>query len=203
MQVRIVLWVLITVMISCRSQPEDTYLLHQLQARVHFNNYELVQINYSDTLLLSDFKSALTLAIADWQQNYTDRFNQDFQLAYDFFSQAHVKHLHDQRLAIEDVRDSISLIYEHANSFVNEQSISGQYLDELATLNATLDELKSATNEIVYFTISHKYSDKNQNQTFLEKLFYFPNDSIFMAYDPALNPVSTYTLHKFVQNLPN
>ncbi len=184
--------------ISCSKESKQySYLQDELKKRVKDEQYLLNAIQASDTVLLSNFKLDLQSAIREWNEMYRNQFLKDFDLAYSHFSQDHVQHLHEQRLDIQSLNDSITLIHEHANSFINEEAIEGLYLNHLSTLLATAAEIDSLSSDILWFTIDHNYRSSKSGDESTEKLFYFPNDQSFLDFDPVLDHIAIYNLHKF------
>lgn len=142
---------------SCSSENEQYKSLQTvLERNVSNEDYELVSLTTRDSVLKSNFQDDLQLAIKEWNKRYRDQFLADFEAAYTHFNQENVRHLHEQRLDINNLDDSIALIHEHANSFVHEQGIIGLYLNQLDTLLATKAEIDTLSSEIIWFTIDHR-----------------------------------------------
>jgi hypothetical protein len=188
--------------VSCSSELERYKSLETaLEESINSEGYELISLSSSDTVLKSSFQHDLQLAINEWNETNRDQFLTDFEAAYAHFSQDHVQHLHEQRLDIQNLNDSITLIHEHANSFVHEQAIKGLYLNQLSTLLVTLSEVDTISSEVIWFTIHHSYELEGSASPGNEKLFYFPSDHSFLTFDPSLDPIGIYNLHKFKQKL--
>lgn len=184
-----------------RVDSPDPLIADALANQIDNENYELIGINYLDTLTKKVFLTDLSVQINEWKNTYQAQLEEDFAAAFDFFNQEHVKHLHERKLAIEDLLDSVALIHEHHNSFVNEREINGQYLNQLASLEATRKAMEMATSDIIWIVLKHEYRKSKEGDIQNETLFYFPEDTAFMTYNSLMNALEVINQHKFEHNL--
>ena len=195
---------MVTLIFACQPSSEERFInLVKEKYTPDNQSLELDQLKLIRILSKEDLLTQIQEQSLAWRQAYQSQFEADFEAARSFFDQAHVRHLHDQKLQIHETSDSIALIHEHLNSFVNERQIGGQYLNECAMLLATAKEVTSVEQSILWQEYEISYTVENDPTNHSVYVYYFPTDERLLELDTGQTDLINYGLYQFHKHTEN